>query len=330
MSNSNITSLNNWIENQIDPSYPLHSRVHTLKHFPCSMNWFVKRDDELSCGISGSKYRKYASLLPYLKRQGYKTVHLVGSSYSNHLVGILQLLNESQITPTVYLLESHHHVLNQDHLLEGNLGFIKLLLGKNSYRMLSRKEWPDRESIIKTHLSPSCIYIPEGAEMFPSLAGAISLAKDIAVHNASFDHLFIDAGTGLSAIGLLLGMVSYKLSGKVHIILMAEDRFSFEKKLKDYKRLLEKELSQPIILPPYEIYLSSIGKSFGSINSTIFDEIRSLAQQEGLLTDPIYSAKLFYSAKEIAKNHNLKGNALCIHSGGALTLCGFQKQLFTT
>jgi 1-aminocyclopropane-1-carboxylate deaminase len=323
MSNLNSTELTKWIEEQVDLSYPLHSRIHSLNHFPNNMEWFVKRDDELSFGISGSKYRKYASLLPYLKRHQYKEVHLVGSSHSNHLVGILQLLNENQLMPVVYLLKSY------DREPSGNLAFIELLLGKNSLHLLSREEWPQRELFVKKNLSSSSIYIPEGAEMFASLPGALSLVKDIATHNRSFDHLFIDAGTGLSAIALLLGMDTYALTGKAHIILMANTPSTFEKKLFYYKALLEKELSRSISLPRYHLHHSSIGKSFGSTSKAIFEEIRSVAQQEGILTDPVYSAKLFYSAKEICKNHSLKGKALCIHSGGAFTLCGFQKQLFS-
>ena len=42
-----------------------------LNHFPNNgVNCYVKRDDELGCGISGSKLRKYASLLPFLMNKG--------------------------------------------------------------------------------------------------------------------------------------------------------------------------------------------------------------------------------------------------------------------
>lgn len=319
-----ISPMLNWLQTHIDSSYPLHSRVHPLNHFPKGAQWFVKRDDELSFGISGSKYRKYASLIPYLKKQGYTKVHLVGSANSNHLVGILQLLNEHALTPIVYILKPHREEL------KGNYGFIKLLLGDCPLHFLSREEWPNREALIRKKLSPSCIYIPEGADMFPSLPGALSLPQDISSNssflNISFDHLFIDAGTGLSAIALLLGMASFKLRGMAHVIMMAEEN-AFEKKLFAYKGLLEKECSSVVMLPKYAVYPSSIAKSFGSINQAIFNEIKSLAKEEGILCDPIYSAKLFYSAKDIYRTHSLKGNLLCIHSGGALSLCGFQEQL---
>ena len=39
------------------------------------------------------------------------------------------------------------------------------------------------------------------------------------------------------------------------------------------------------------------------------------------------SRKLFYNAKNIVENHNLQGNVLVVHSGGGLSLMGYQEHL---
>ncbi len=56
-----------FLKQQLEPlaDYQLQSRTHLLKNFK---NIYIKRDDELSFGISGSKIRKYASLIPNLLR----------------------------------------------------------------------------------------------------------------------------------------------------------------------------------------------------------------------------------------------------------------------
>ncbi len=316
-------NLKTWIKEKICPSYPTHSRVHFLNNFPSftGRKWFVKRDDELSFGISGSKYRKYASLIPYLLQNKIKHVLLIGSSHSNHLVGILQLLNEEKIKSTLYLSQTHSQIL------QGNRAFIKLLIGKNHVHTLSKQQWQQKDILIPLQLDNSSLYIHEGADMLPALAGALSLPQDIAKNQADskvhFDHIFIDAGTGLSAIGLLLGMPFFNLQAHIHIILMAGTSEVFHKKLLGYKAYLEGFLQTSIHLPTFSLYNASIGKAFGSTPEAIFQEIQTLATEEGILTDPIYSAKLFYTAKEIANQSLLKGNLLCIHSGGGLTLSGF-------
>ena len=66
---------------------------------------------------------------------------------------------------------------------------------------------------------------------------------------------------------------------------------------------------------------------FGEINSMGFETIAKIARQEGFLTDPIYSAKLFIESKRLLANGEILGNVLIHHSGGSLTLMGFQNQL---
>ena len=51
------------------------------------------------------------------------------------------------------------------------------------------------------------------------------------------------------------------------------------------------------------------------MNQTIKNEIKRLAQEEGILADPIYSAKLFHESRRYIETEQLKGNILIIHSG---------------
>jgi 1-aminocyclopropane-1-carboxylate deaminase/D-cysteine desulfhydrase-like pyridoxal-dependent ACC family enzyme len=75
--------------------------------------------------------------------------------------------------------------------------------------------------------------------------------------------------------------------------------------------------------PDYKLYYSTIAKSFGGTNRAIFREIKCIAREDGILTDPVYSAKLFIMAKHTIQDQSLDGNILLIHSGGALALSGF-------
>jgi len=67
--------------------------------------------------------------------------------------------------------------------------------------------------------------------------------------------------------------------------------------------------------------------NFGKTHPFIFQFIRQIAQEEGFLTDPVYTAKLFFEGKHILSKGETPGNVLFLHSGGALSLTGFLDQL---
>ncbi len=313
------------LDNYLDDQMILKSRIHPLKTFPNGC--YVKRDDELSFGISGSKYRKYSSLIHYLQKAKINKVALVGSSFSNHILGMVQLLIEKEIDYHLYLLKSH------EHRPVGNLGLIHLFSNPCKIDYLDHDQWHLKDDIIPKMLGENDFYIPEGGSCFESLYGSISLAFDIASNEKSisktFDTIFIDAGTGFSACGLLLGLSLLEKKPHVYIIQLYHEPSKFLSNLAFFKNEIEKRHNISLSLPPFTLHRSMIGASFGSVSEKIFDEITFYAKKEGFLLDPIYSAKLFATAKSILSDHCIESSSLIIHSGGALTLMGFQEQLFS-
>lgn len=318
-------NLSSFLAPYIDTNFTLESRSHPLINFGSDTGWYTKRDDELSFGISGCKYRKYASLIPFLKKNKISKVALVGSAFSNHLVGILQLLHENKIDYHLFLHQTREKNLKGNHL------FIYLLSDTAKRTYLNKDQWKNKDTLIPSLIDQNTYYIPEGGLCLPALFGALTIACDVIVNqnslNVIFDHIFIDAGSGLSAIGLLLSLGILKEQKHVHIVQTYYNTASFTSNLNLYKTHLEKLLDASITLPTFDLYPSFIGKSFGSTPEGVFDGMLSLAKTQGIFTDPIYTAKLFITAKEIAKKKNLLGNKLIIHSGGGLALTGFLDQI---
>ena len=129
----NIDQLNLLIKEKIDGfGMNLSSRIHSLKSFPRSLD--IKRDDELSFGISGNKLRKIASLLPIWKK--YESILALGSSSSNHVVACLQVFNEHGIDYQLWLKESHG---SSSSLIRD---FINLLSPKERIVSIPNSDWP--------------------------------------------------------------------------------------------------------------------------------------------------------------------------------------------
>ncbi len=294
----------------------LSSRIHKLNHFPNQdVVCYVKRDDELGSGISGSKMRKYAVLIPFFLEKGIQHLIIIGGAQSNNLLAALQMAREFQLKVTAILLRPH----NQN--IQGNFKLSRLFIAEEEIIWVNRKDWPKVKDLanrlLETLEVPGFI-LDEGASVPQAMAGARTLAADIIANEQSaglqFQHIFVDAGTGFSAAGLIKGLIELNHQAQIHVLLLADDEETFKAKLLNWIGQIPDQLH--CFYPP-------TAKSFGSFNQTIKNEIRQLAREEGILADPIYSAKLFYSARKYIEKELLQGSVLIIHSGGTLTMAGF-------
>ncbi|ARB91397.1 pyridoxal-phosphate dependent enzyme [Legionella longbeachae] len=294
----------------------LSSRVHLLNHFPeDGVVCYVKRDDELSCGISGSKLRKYASLFPFLIEQKIRHLIIIAGPQSNNLLSVLQLAREFQFKVTAFLIQPWKLEL------QGNYKLSRLFLEEEDIVWVSRDSWTQVNELainyLKTLNEPGFVLF-EGASVSEAMPGAATLAEDIIFNERTlkliFQHIFIDAGTGFSASALISRLAELNHQAQIHVLLLADDEELFYSKLNQWIGLIPKN---------FNCFYPTTAKAFGSVNQTIKNEVLRLAKEEGILADPIYAAKLFYESRKRIQIKRLKGNVLIIHSGGTLSMPAF-------
>ncbi|MDX2248147.1 MAG: pyridoxal-phosphate dependent enzyme [Bacteroidia bacterium] len=302
------------------------TRIHLLQSF-CTpfAAVYAKREDDSGFGISGCKRRKYASIIPFLIEKNIQKVAITGGSHSNHLPGFLQLLRENQIEARLFLREEH------DADLRGNRFLLDLLTAPSEIAWIPSNLWPEVEKIAGKWVAengPSAFFIPEGGSCEAALPGALTLMYDIIRNEKaaglSFDHIFIDSGTGLIAAALVLMNHLFERKTRIHVVLIAGDILYFSQKLAETQMWAEKLLDHrlgEVAAPVYHFPLTA--RSFGSVNGTVLAQTRQLAVEEGLLTDPVYTTKLFMTAREVIKADTFRGNTMIIHSGGGTGLMGW-------
>ena len=301
-----------------------HSRTHLLKSYP-SAQVFLKREDESGFGISGCKKRKYASLIPFLEKSNFEKVGIIGGASSNNVIGLVQLLREKNIAFHLFL--KGNHADSQ----KGNAFFLKLLTHSEEITYLSSKEWPSVQEIAEHHLQQNhsrYFIIPEGSACKEALPGAMTLAFDIVenqrLNMIEYDHIFIDSGTALTAIALGFGCLLAGVKASIHVVLMAGDEMWFHAQVHQVQEWLSSYGYTTSERPEFKLYKPFTAKSFGSVNETIRQQVKYLAKQYGILTDPVYSAKHIASSMLIVENERLEGNVLVIHSGGGTGLMGWE------
>jgi 1-aminocyclopropane-1-carboxylate deaminase/D-cysteine desulfhydrase-like pyridoxal-dependent ACC family enzyme len=310
--------------------YPVHSRVHPLRsfNFP-GTTCYVKRDDELGFGISGSKIRKYRTLIPFFINKGIQEVVLIGSAYSNHVLSLQQLLLENGVHPTLFVRG------DPTRSLVGNSLLTSLFHLPSSIHWFSKTEWSKVETYAfayaKQQTHPTFV-LPEGGVCEEAFAGALTLPLDLQENEKErgfhLNHILIDAGTGFMASALILALHWIKHPTNVHVVLLAEDEAAFLNRLKQCQNMFNRLMQISSSFPEnFTLHLPKVTGHFGKTNALLFENIAQLAQKEGFLTDPIYTVKLFMESKHLLSLGHMGDNVLIHHSGGALTLMGFQEQL---
>ncbi|MBN9229333.1 MAG: 1-aminocyclopropane-1-carboxylate deaminase [Legionella sp. 40-6] len=292
------------------------SRIHALRHFPNEdVRCYVKRDDELGCGINGTKLRKYSALIPYWQKHRIEHLIIIAGAQSNNMLAALQIARQLGLVVHAFILKPW------EEKVQGNFKLSSLFLAPDEIYWVERQDWPKVNQLAYAYqkkLSAPAFVLEEGGSVLPALSGAMTLAQDI-INNekqigVQFDFIFIDAGTGFSAAGLLHGLKINHHPAQVYVLLLADKEPLFIKKMQQWLGYIPEN--------GHCLYPTT-AKAFGATNQTIKQEIRRMAYEEGILVEPIYSAKLFYEARQFIIRHQLKGNILIIHSGGVLTLPHF-------
>ena len=142
-----VKKLDNLIYSVPHYDYPKHSRIHRLSSFDQEgAIVYVKREDELGFGISGSKIRKYLTLLPWLTDQKFQEALLMGGSFSNHILGITQLLKEKRIRPVLFLLG------HPPHSLKGIFLWTSLLVEESDIYYFPKEKGAEIEQIAEKYI----------------------------------------------------------------------------------------------------------------------------------------------------------------------------------
>lgn len=310
------------LDAKIDSGIYFCSRIHKMQ----SIDLYVKREDESGFAAGGSKIRKYSSLLPIIRRSSLP-VALVGSWHSNHILSLTKILTEEGIEKMLFLEKP------KSASLEGNALFLSLLLKEREILSLDTVPFELSQDWITTQeerIGKKFFWIAPGGCMPECFFGALTLAREITEQEESseieFGEIFVDAGTGLTASALIIGRTYLEKTVPVTVILLAGTKQEFVDRLRFFTKIWEQETGESLATPNYRILSPITGKSFGPGNARVWDEIFRTGNEEGMFLDPVYTGKALLTVRELLKQENPR-NPLWIHSGGTLTLAGFQKKI---
>ena len=295
---------------------------------------WVLRDDELG-GFWGSKYRKYSSIIEHCLTENITEIICTGGVNSNNLAAAAILCKEFGINVTAVAVQDHGH--DSGHVT-GNRMIIRTALPPDRLIVIPRSEKQSVHSRLHeiankiTSLGKKSLILQEGGGCIPAVKGCLTLADEVLRERTEWpdgrppNHIFIDSGTGLTSASLLAGL-QLKAPGleiKVHVVQMA----GFEEQIENAFAAWVTPatgVEWQSVAHLARVYRPLSPRSYGATSPAVFTFIDNMAREFGILTDPVYTAKLFARAFDLIAGQNLKGRILIVHTGGISGFLGYAR-----
>ncbi|MBB5639191.1 1-aminocyclopropane-1-carboxylate deaminase [Pedobacter cryoconitis] len=286
----------------------LHSPLQQLKHDALTQLW-VKRDDLIDPYISGNKWRKLKYILQDATAKKKKHLVTFGGAYSNHLVATASAAARSGLKATAFV---RGEKVNNEMLVLCALYGMELIF-------TDRETYKDKVACYTDYSAAhqDTYFIDEGGASAEAALGCAEIITEIPQDTA---HLFCAAGTGTTAAGLLQGIQKAGLKTRLHVIPVLKGGEFIREEMSSYVSTADERL---ILHTDYHF------GGYAKTKPDLLDFIRTFTAQHGLLTDPVYTAKMFFAIDDLAlKNYFGKDEKIvALHTGGLLGIMGMKDKL---
>jgi|YNPBryulayer2012_1023412.scaffolds.fasta_scaffold09500_2 D-cysteine desulfhydrase len=305
---------------------------------------FVKRDDMTEFISSGNKIRKLEFLLAQALREKCDTVFTCGGEQSNHARATAHLCVKLGLKPILFLRESQPELNSNSmrkirsffasdeaernylkEVVNGNLLIDKLLGAEIVF--VSQQQYAKIDEVFEEHKQRyesqgrKVYVIPEGGS---NALGALGYVWAVAEMTSQIDLSGLDAiycavGSGGTYAGLLAGLrfLGYD-TPVVGINVTKKEASHFAEKV---LRIID-ELSNygiRVKVQPEEIKILDdfSGPAYAVPTESDIECIKMVASMEGLVLDPVYTAKTFRGMLQTSRRGQ---RILFIHTGGTFGL----------
>jgi D-cysteine desulfhydrase len=299
------------------PVEPARRLSHAL-----GVELLIKRDDLTGATLSGNKIRKLEFLLAEAAAEGADTLITCGGEQSNHCRATAVVAAELGLRS--YLL------LRTDNPKEPPANDANILLDKlvgAEIRWVSRDEYKRRAQLfVETQgqllaKARKAYVIPEGGSNALGAWGYVGCVEELAAELGDKPLTIVyAAGSGGTGAGILLGIKLLGLPWRAVGINVCDDKEYFVAAIGE---IVEQAIQRWLLPIPFdrseiEILDGYVGVGYAKSRPEELATLRDVARAEGLILDPVYTAKAFHGMRsELAKDSRAFGERICfIHTGG--------------
>jgi len=294
---------------------------------------WLKRDDLTGIELSGNKIRKLDFLLQEAVEGKAQGIITCGGLQSNHCRATAYAGAKLGLETILYLRGKAEEIPTGNHFLN--------ILANATIHYVTHEEYLEIDTIMMkkskelARRGKQYYIIPEGGSNEIGAWGYIQcfneIINQIGARNLSIDAIAVSIGSGGTHAGLLIGKLLKKSDIDIISINVCDNADYFKSKIsgiinkfaQKYEHVLD--VHQEDIL----IYDGFTGTGYGEIGNKEVDVIKRFVRKEGIVLDPVYTAKAYLGLEELIDQRQLKyKNILFIHTGGIFGIFPLVKNFF--
>lgn len=293
---------------------------------------YVKRDDLTGLLESGNKIRKLEFLVGEALERGADTLISCGTLQSNCCRAVAAVAARLGLRAILVFKGPRPAVPDGNHLLGRLLGAEPVYCSEAEFERVG--EVFDRLVSEVEARGGKPYVIPESGATEVGALGYLACAEELAEQVSrgapAFDSVLITAFSGGSQAGLLMGKELHGLSAEIVGIPVAYAAG----RVQEYVAALIRKAAERFglhVAPPKTIHLLDgyQGPGRGAVREDELRTVVSLAREEGILLDPVYTGKAFFGLIDrLSRDPKEFGARVCfIHTGGLFSLFPFREPL---
>jgi L-cysteate sulfo-lyase len=307
-------------------------RLDNLTHALGGPEIWIKRDDCTVVATGGNKVRKLEWLIGEAKALG--TTHIVtqGAVQSNHVRQTAAVARKFGMTCTA-LLEHRVETNDRDYLSSGNVLLDQLFGCRIEYRPsgLDMNAEAEAKGAALRAAGEIAYVIPGGGSNAVGALGYVFCAQELLRQadeiGLRIDRIVTATGSAGTQAGLVVGLEGTNANIPVLGIGVRLPRDRQEENVYRLARAtashigLKSEIARESVLANCDY----VGAGYGIPTEGMVEAVRMLAQEEGILLDPVYSGKAMAGMIDLIRKGALpKGETVVfLHTGGAAGLFGY-------
>lgn len=314
---------------------PLHPLANLSRHLGGPDLW-IKRDDATGLATGGNKTRKLEFLIGEALARGATHVVTQGAVQSNHVRQTIAAANLHGLKTTV-LLEERVADADADYRENGNILLDRILGAAIEHRPSGLDMNAELEPVgARLRAAGEVPYLIPGGGSSPVGALGYVLAAQELVAQADAAGLAIDrivhatGSTGTQA-GLLVGLEGSNAHIPVLGVSVRQPRERQQAAVSALARRTWDLLGIRGAFPDAAVVVDDghVGEGYGILTDGAVEAIRLLARHEGILLDPVYTAKGFAGLiAAVRRGDFAKGETVVfLHTGGASGLFAYRSAL---